>query len=221
MELRDGIRTTGAVRGFTDQVVDDNTVHAILDDARFAPSGGNRQPWHVAVVKDLTVRRSLGDAMKPVWDEYVAVSATGKTPFTVVDASAYQLASVTPGNVPNDLLDKIESIPVVLAIAADLGSIAMMDKDLDRATITGGASIYPFCWSVVLSARDRGLGGVITTFASRVEPTTGPLLGLPEHWALAATIFLGYPVKQTTKLKRHSVEKFTTVDTFDGTQFSI
>lgn len=221
MELRDGIRTTGAVRGFTDQVVDDNTVHAILDDARFAPSGGNRQPWRVAVIKDTSVRRSLGEAMKPVWDEYVAVSATGKTPFTVVDASAYQLASVTPGNVPNDLLDKIESIPVVLAIAADLGSIAMMDKDLDRATITGGASIYPFCWSVVLSARDRGLGGVITTFASRAEPTTGPLLGLPEHWALAATIFLGYPVKQTTKLKRHSVEKFTTVDTFDGTQFSI
>ena len=221
MELRDGIRKTGAVRGFTDQVVDDNTVHAILDDARFAPSGGNRQPWRVAVVKDATVRRSLGEAMKPVWDEYVAISATGKTPFTVVDASAYQLASVTPGNVPNDLLDKIESIPVVLAIAADLGSIAMMDKDLDRATITGGASIYPFCWSVVLSARDHGLGGVITTFASRVEPTTGPLLGLPEHWALAATIFLGYPVKQTTKLKRHSVEKFTTIDTFDGEQFSI
>jgi nitroreductase len=97
----------------------------------------------------------------------------------------------------------------------------MMDKDLERATITGGASIYPFCWSVVLSARERGLGGVITTFSSRVEPTTGPLLGLPEHWALAATIFLGYPVKQTTKLKRHSVEKFTTVDTFDGERFSI
>ncbi|MSV57830.1 MAG: NADH dehydrogenase FAD-containing subunit, partial [Actinobacteria bacterium] len=37
MELRDGIRTTGAVRGFTEQDVDDDTVHAILDDARFAP----------------------------------------------------------------------------------------------------------------------------------------------------------------------------------------
>ncbi|MSX77010.1 MAG: hypothetical protein F2738_03120, partial [Actinobacteria bacterium] len=203
MELRDGIRTTGAVRGFTEQDVDDDTVHAILDDARFAPSGGNRQPWRVAVVKDLAVRRSLGDAMKPVWDEYVAISATGKTPFTVVDAAPYELASITPGNVPNDLLDKIESIPVVLAIAADLGSIAMMDKDLDRATITGGASIYPFCWSVLLSARSRGLGGVITTFASRVEPAVGPLLGLPDNWALAATIFLGYPVKQTTKLTRH------------------
>lgn len=221
MELRDGIRTTGAVRGFTDQVVDDQVVHDILDDARFAPSGGNRQPWRVVVIKDPLLRHQLGDSMKPVWDEYVAISATGKTPFTVVDASAYQLASVTPGNVPNDLLDNIGSIPVVLAVAADLGSIAMMDKDLDRATITGGASIYPFCWSVVLAARSRGLGGVITTFASRVEPTTGPLLGLPQNWALAATIFLGYPIKQTTKLKRHAVDKFTTIDAFNGTPFTI
>lgn len=220
MELRDGIRTTGAVRGFTDQVVDDQVVHDILDDARFAPSGGNRQPWRVVVVKDPMLRHQLGDSMKPVWDEYVAISATGKTPFTVVDASAYQLASVTPGNVPNDLLDNIGSIPVVLAVAADLGSIAMMDKDLDRATITGGASIYPFCWSVVLAARSRGLGGVITTFASRVEPTTGPLLGLPQNWALAATIFLGHPIKQTTKLKRHAVDKFTTIDAFNGTPFT-
>jgi nitroreductase len=221
MELRDGIRTTGAVRGFTDQVVDDQVVHDILDDARFAPSGGNRQPWRVVVVKDPTLRHQLGDSMKPVWDEYVAISATGKTPFTVVDASAYQLASTTPGNVPNDLLDNIGNIPVVLAVAADLGSIAMMDKDLDRATITGGASIYPFCWSVVLAARSRGLGGVITTFASRVEPTTGPLLELPQNFALAATIFLGYPIKQTTKLKRHAVDKFTTIDTFNGTPFTI
>lgn len=221
MDLRDAIRTTGAVRGFTDQVVDDQVLHNILDDARFAPSGGNRQPWRVVVVKDPTLRHQLGDAMKPVWDEYVAISATGKTPFTVVDASAYQLASVTPGNVPNDLLDNIESIPVVLAIAADLGSIAMMDKDLNRPTITGGASIYPFCWSVVLAARSRGLGGVITTFASRVEPITGPLLGLPQNWALAATIFLGHPIKQTTNLKRRAVDKFTTIDAFNGTPFTI
>ena len=221
MELRDGIRTTGAVRGFTDQVVDDQVVHDILDDARFAPSGGNRQPWRVVVVKDPTLRHQLGESMKPVWDEYVAISATGKTPFTVVDASAYQLASVTPGNVPNDLLDNIGNIPVVLAVAADLGSIAMMDKDLDRATITGGASIYPFCWSIVLAARSRGLGGVITTFASRVEPTTGPLLGLPQNWALAATIFLGHPIKQTTNLKRHAVDKFTTIDAFNGSPFTI
>ncbi|MEN9822045.1 MAG: hypothetical protein RLZ04_471, partial [Actinomycetota bacterium] len=52
MDLRTALRTTGTVRGFTDQPVDDALLVEILDDARFAPSGGNKQPWRVAVVGD-------------------------------------------------------------------------------------------------------------------------------------------------------------------------
>jgi hypothetical protein len=39
---------------------------------------------------------------------------------------------------------------------------------------------------------------------------------LPDGHALAATIFLGYPVHQNTKLRRGEVDAFTTVDRFDG-----
>lgn len=45
MDLLDTIRSTGAVRGFTDVPVSDATVADVLEAARFAPSGGNRQPW--------------------------------------------------------------------------------------------------------------------------------------------------------------------------------
>ncbi len=72
-----------------------------------------------------------------------------------------------------------------------------MDRDLDRIALTPGASVYPFCWSILLAARQRGLGGVMTTFLSRVEPAAAPELGLPDHHALAATIFLGVP--ETTR----------------------
>lgn len=219
MDLRDGIRQTGAVRGFTPTPVPDDVVEAILDDARFAPSGGNRQPWRVAVLKDRSVRRALADHMRPVWDEYAAIAATGSTPFTAVESAPYQLASVTPGNVPNQLLDEIEDVPVVLAVAADLSRIAMMDKDLPRPAVTGGASVYPFCWNVLLAARARGLGGVITTFASRAEGATGPLLHLPPGHALAATIFLGHPTFQASRLKRNPVRSFASVDHFDGPAF--
>ncbi len=117
---------------------------------------------------------------------------------------------------PNPLLDKIEQVPVVLALAADLNKIAMMDGNLDRPPITGGASMYPFVWSILLAARARGLGGVMTTFLSRAEATAAPDLGLPEGHALAATIFLGHPTHQNTKLRRGEVDAFTTVDRFDG-----
>ena len=60
----------------------------------------------------------------------------------------------------------------------------------------------------------------MTTFLSRVEPAAAHLLGLPEHHALVATIFLGVPEHQSTKLSREPVEHFATVDRFDGDTFS-
>jgi nitroreductase len=108
----------------------------------------------------------------------------------------------------------------VLVVAADLHRIALMDGALDRPALTGGASIYPFCWSILLAAHERGLGGVMTTFLSRVEPAAAAELGLPEHHALAATIFLGVPERRATRLRRDPVESFTTVDRFDGPTFA-
>ena len=52
MDLIDTLRTTGAVREFTDEPVPDDVLARVLDTARFAPSGGNRQGWRVVVVQD-------------------------------------------------------------------------------------------------------------------------------------------------------------------------
>jgi nitroreductase len=216
MDTSTALRTNGAARDFTDDVVPRATIHDLLDDARFAPSGGNRQPWRVAVVEDRAIRRRIGDLMQPVWDGYIARGKLGVTPYNVVD-------DVEPDDVPhatNALVDGIEDVPVVLAVAADLRRIAMMDSAVGRPPVTAGASIYPFCWSILLAARARGLGGVLTTFLSRAEPAAAPELGLPEHHALVATIFLGVPRRQVTKLRREPVESFTTVDRFDGPAFS-
>lgn len=218
METRNALRATASVRAFATAAVDDAVVHDILDDARFAPSGGNRQPWRVALVKDPVIRRQLADAMKPVWNEYVALAQTGRTPFAVVDGAPR--LTTEPADVPFPLIDDIESVPVVLAIAADLSRIATMDADLPRPTISGGGSIYPFCWSILLAARDRDLGGVMTTFATRAERSVGPLLGLPEGHALVASIFLGHVEKHLTKLRRNPVEGFATIDRFDGKPLS-
>jgi len=217
MDITTALRTTGAARVFTADPVPRETVHAILDDARFAPSGGNRQPWRVAVVEDRDLRRLIGELMQPAWDGYMARAALGVTPYNVVD-------DVEPTDVPhspNPLIDAITDVPVVLAVAADLRGIALMDGILDRVPITGGASIYPFCWSILLAARARGLGGVLTTFLSRAEPAAAPGLGLPEHHALVATIFLGVPVKPVTKLRREPVETFATLNRFDGPPLTV
>ena len=216
MELLEALRTNPAVRDFTDEPVSDTEVAALLEVARFAPSGGNRQPWRVAVIKEPSLRRQLADLCSPVWSEYVAIRAAGGTPFSAVEAAP---DVGEPAPVPNPLLDQIESIPVVLVVAADLGSIAMMDKDLERPPLTGGASVYPFVYSLLLAARERDLGGVMTTFLARAEEAARPLLGLPATWAVASMVCLGHPVRRATKLSRRQVGEFTTVDRFDGPVF--
>jgi nitroreductase len=213
MDLIEALRGTGAARAFTDEVIDDATVAAILDDARFAPSGGNRQPWRVALIKDPAMRAGVADLMRPVWHAYVGAgpSAGANAPYAFGRDS-----DAVPVVAPNPLIDHIADVPVVLAIAADLNRIALMDGNLERPAMTGGASVYPFCWSVLLSARSRGLGGVMTTFLSRAEPAAAPLLRLPADHALVAVIFLGRPRQQRTRLSRQSVSSFATIDTFEG-----
>jgi nitroreductase len=213
MDLGEALRSTGSARTFTDEPVDDATIAAILDDARFAPSGGNRQPWRVAVIKDAAIRRRLADLMTAVWHDYLGESGRdpAQAPFAFGRSSG-----AAPVVEPNPLLDEIEAVPVVLSIAANLNKIALMDGDLGRPPITGGASIYPFCWSILLAARARHLGGVLTTFLSRAERQAAPLLGLPGDHAIVATIFLGHPVRISTKLRRAPVADFATIDRFDG-----
>lgn len=212
MDLAEALRSTGSARRFSDEQVDDQTVAAILDDARFAPSGGNRQPWRVAVVKDPAIRRHLADLMSAVWQQYLGETQQAtEAPFAFGRSTG-----AAPVAAPNELLDRIERVPVVLAVAADLRKIALMDGQLDRPPMTGGASIYPFCWSTLLAARARGLGGVLTTFLSRAETSAAPVLALPVDHALVATIFLGRPLRAITKLSRSDVSEFATIDTFDG-----
>ncbi len=220
LDLNATLRSTGAVRSFTDEPIDDTVVRELLDTARFAPSGGNRQCWRVAVVQDRVLRGQLGALMRSVSDEYQAWGATGVTPFTVAPPTGWSPPTGPFEARPNPLLADLERVPVMLVIAADLSQVAMMDKDLDRPTLVGGASVYPFCWNLLLAARALGLGGVLTTFLARAEREAGPLLGLPQDWAIAATIFLGHPVHQPTKLRRNPVESFTTLDRFDGRPFS-
>ena len=105
---------------------------------------------------------------------------------------------------------------MLLVVVADLRALAAIDRDHDRYTFAVGASVYPFAWSILLAARDHGLGGVLTTMLVQREAEVLRLLGVPGDYALAAAIALGHPVRQPRRLRRAPVEEFTTVDRFDG-----
>jgi nitroreductase len=222
VDLRDALRTTGSVRSFTSEAVDDATVAAILDDARFAPSGGNRQAWHVVVVADPARRTRLRELYLEGWHDYVAHSLAGLVPFsplaTEADRAAAraQRAAAKALSRPNGFPERLDEVPVLLLVTADLSVLAAVDRDLGRYGIAGGASVYPFVWQILLAARERGLGGVITTMATRHEDEVRQVFAIPSTHAVAAVVALGHPVHQPTRLRRRPVDEFTTVDDFNG-----
>jgi nitroreductase len=224
MELIEALRTTGAVREFEPEPVPDEVILRILDTARFAPSGGNRQGWRVVVVKDPEVRRRLRELYLPGWYEYLAQAQTGLVPWAPVtdeeaERRAIESAAEFPPE-PGSFAAHLDEAPALLLLLADLRALAAVDKGFDRYTMAGGASIYPFAWSVLLAARAEGLGGVITTMAIRQEDEVKRLLGAPDAFAVAGLIVLGHPVRRPTRLRRRPVEEFATVDRADGPPFS-
>ena len=104
----------------------------------------------------------------------------------------------------------------MLVLLADLSRLATVDRDCGHYTMVGGASIYPFAWSILLAARAEGLAGVMTTMVVRDEAAVKELLGVPDSVSVVGVLALGVPVRQPTRLKRSPVGSFATVDRFDG-----
>jgi nitroreductase len=147
MDLRAALTTTGAVRDFTDEPVDDATLARVLDVARFAPSGGNRQGWRVVVVKDPEIRRRLRDAYLAGWYEYLAQRAAGLTPWSpladrAAEADAIAGApSIAAAASPDGYAEQLDRMPVLVALLVDLDALAAVDRDLDRYTFAGAATV--------------------------------------------------------------------------------
>lgn len=216
MELYEVMRSTFSAREFTDDPVPDEVLHRIIEHARFAPSGGNRQGAHLIVVRDPETKSAIADLAVEPAKRYIAQRNNGESPWNPLhppQVSAEEIAALED-------VGRLGSVyvhaPVVLVVCVDLGVVAATDQHLDRIGVISGASIYPFVWNILLAARSEGFGGTLTTMPIAQEPKLQTLLEIPEHVAVAAVIPFGKPVRQLTKLRRRGLEEFTHLEKWTG-----
>ncbi len=160
-----------ALRYLKPDPVPDELIEKVIDAGVHAPNGGNEQKWAFVVIKDKAVMAK----MAPLY----AGTARPNSHAAATTASAQRSAASA-----DYLSQHIAEVPVwILACTQTPGTDLHM-----------GASIYPAVQNMLLAARALGLGSVLTTRVRRgYEAQMREWIGLPEGWATAAMIPLGWP----------------------------
>jgi nitroreductase len=185
VSLLEGIATTRAIRRFRPDPIPEDDLASILWHATRAPSGSNRQPVRYLVLRDggraVQAKALLGDAFRRGWNDKREAEDYEKGSGVDPASPKARMAAAM-----QRFVDKFEEIPVVVLVCLRLGHY--------RADqLSSGASVYPACQNLLLSARALGYGGVLTMWHYFVEPQLRTILDIPDDYALAATIALGRP----------------------------
>ena len=202
------MRCVPSTRYFSEEPVPRELLERVLENARFAPSGGNRQGWRVIVVTDRDTRRRLRELYQAPWDAYM-VKTGGRAALDAGESSGLPPGRLRMLNGADEFAHTFDAVPVHLVICAQLDALAITDSELDRPSIVGGASIYPFVHNVLLGLRHEGLGAAFTTLLVPAEAEVRELLAIPDGVAVAGHISVGYRADPWPKqLRRNPVSEF-------------
>jgi nitroreductase len=210
--LYEVMRCAPSTRRFTDEPVDRAVLRRVFDNARYAPSGGNRQGWRVLVVTDPNLRRRLRELYAPAWAAYTEQTGA-RALLEAGEASGVPAGRLRMLQLADEYAATFDQAPVHLVICVRLEDLALVDRKLERPSIAGGASIYPFVHNILLGLRSEGLGAQFTTLLMPSEDAVRELLGIPGDVAVAGHISVGHRADPWPKrLSRREVSEFTFAD---------
>ena len=213
-DLYEVMRCAPSTRAFTAEPVAREVLERVLDNARYAPSGGNRQGWRVIVITDPDIRRRLRELYGDPWDAYM-IETGARAALDAGEASGLPAGRLRMLRGADEYARRFDEVPVHLLVCVDVNALAITDESLDRPSIVGGASVYPFVQNILLGLRHEGLGAAFTTLLVPAEPAIRELLAIPEEVVLAGHISVGYRADPWPRqLSRRPVGEFAFGDRY-------
>jgi nitroreductase len=202
--LYEGLLTTRSIRRFTTEPVSDEDLAAILFAASRAPNGSNRQAFRFVILRDgpvaVEAKAILGVAFREMW------AAMSQGDYARLAKGDESTGAGRAGKAMQQFVDRFEQIPVV--VLPCLNRYRKPDP-------SEGASIYPACQNLLLAARARGLGGVLTMWHAAVEDDLRALLGIPDGTSIAATIPIGHPEGNHGPVRRRPLAEIVYEDRWE------
>jgi nitroreductase len=216
MDLIEAIRSRRSIRGYKPELVPDEVVREILDVARWAPSGVNKQSWEFIVlsgklldmVREANVKElELGTEKHPYMPS-VPLSGPYKQRQVELAKELFQLAGIERHNeeqrrewVKSDL--RFFDAPMAILVCSD------KEVPEPRATFEAGIVTQ----TVALAAMHFGLGSCVMVAPVEFPEVIYRVAEIPSSKRLYCAIALGYPDwnNPVNKLRssREPVERLT------------
>lgn len=195
MEFMEVIRRRRSIRKYEDRPVPGEYIEEILEAARLAPSGTNRQPWRFVVLTGKE-REKLRKACPQ----------TFVTQAPVLVVCCIELKSFLKDNVTQRMRELVEGNAV---LEEEVSAIYRrpMPVTVDEVKLTASAyvDLGIAVEHMVLAAANLGLG---SCWIRMMEPeTVHRALGLPESIVVGALLPLGYPAEDPAMRPRLSREE--------------
>jgi nitroreductase len=193
MNVAEALRTRISVRAYTPDPVPEALLREILDVARFAPSGGNLQPWKVIAVsgaeRDAVVQ--LAKANLPgAEDDRPIYPANLWEPYRSrrfkVGEDMYKVMGVAREDKPARLAHVARNFEF---FGAPVGLFFIIEKAMGHGQ---WAHLGMFMQSVALAAIERGVSSCMQEAWGRMRAPLAAHFALPETEMIYCGMALGY-----------------------------
>jgi nitroreductase len=223
--VTEALRARTSIREFTDSPLSESLVREILDLAKWAPSGGNLQPWKVIAVAGAERRaltnlahRALSENPRGEETEYPIYPANLWEPYRTRRYELGEAMYETLG-IPRD--DKFSRLARFARnyefFGAPVGLFFVIDRRMGHGQ---WAHLGMFMQSIALAATERGVASCMQEAWGALRRSLARHFGLPEHEVIYCGMALGYA--DTTKAvnalrsERAPVEEFAVFKGFDA-----
>ena len=219
MSLSELLKTRISTRAFLDKPVSEAQIMEILDIARWAPSGGNLQPWRVHVVMGAarvrlieTVKKAIADA--PLANEAEIdiyppnLSEPWRTRRYEVGEALYEMLGIPRDDKPARIQQLLKNYEF---FGAPVGLFFSLNRQFDKGQ---WAHLGMFMQSIALVATDMGLSTCMQEAWTARAKTVSAFLGLEETEQLYCGMALGdadpSAKENTLRSSRTPVSEFAT-----------
>lgn len=176
MDFKEVVVKRRSIRKFKREPVPENTITAILESGRWAPSAGNCQPWRFIVVTDVEIKRKIGESCTRFSRQYWKRFSPQRARYLAARGGTWDKSYM-------------KDLPFLIVVCYE--HLENMRDEL----LSG--SVWLAVENMLLAATDEGIGSCVYTFLNkREERNIRSILHVPENFNAACMIQLGYPIAE-------------------------